>query len=331
MTKTFKAYVVRETPDGVHATVEHKSMEDLPKNEVLIKVAYSGLNYKDALSASGHRGITKSYPHTPGIDAAGTVIHSGVSNILEGQEVIVTSYDLGMNTSGGFAQYIQVPADWIVPLPASLSLRESMIFGTAGLTAAQGIYAMQRNGQRPDMGPVLVTGARGGVGSFALLLLKKLGYEVIAAVSELGDDTDFLKSLGADDIVDAATTLDTSKKPLLRPRWAGAIDVVGGETLATLLKSTSYGGNVVCIGNIGGIELHTTVFPFILNGINLLGVGTQDTSMDLRIQLWDLLADAWKPSSLDRVVTEIGLEDLHSYLKIMMAKKSRGRVLLHLF
>ena len=326
----FECYEVQETEEGISAQVKAKSISDLPDNEVTIRVAYSGLNYKDALSANGHKGVSRNYPHTPGIDAAGIVEYSVNPDFIPGQKVIVTSYDLGMNTAGGFGQFIKVPGDWIVPLPSQLSLRESMIFGTAGLTAAQGIYAMIQNGQIPEMGPVIVTGARGVVGGMAIMILAKLGFEIYAAVSKIGDDTDYLKSLGASKIVDSELTNDQSKRVLLKPRWAGAFDVIGGNTLATILKSTSYGGNIATIGNIESADLNTTVFPFILNGISLLGVGTQDTPMALRKKLWNLLATDWKPANQEATVREIGLNQLKSYLDIMLSKKSRGRILLNL-
>lgn len=330
MDQQFKCYEVQEAGEGHIGLIKVKSTAELPDNEVLIRVLYSGLNYKDALSAKGHKGVTRNYPHTPGIDAAGIIESSSNPEFLPGQEVIVTSYDLGMNTPGGFGQYIRVPGNWIVPLPSQLSLRESMVYGTAGLTAAQGINAMIENGQTPAMGPVLVTGARGAVGGMAIMILAKLGFDVLAAVSKIADDTEYLKSLGATDVIDSEQTNDRSARVLLKPKWAGAFDVVGGNTLATILKCTSYGGNVVVVGNIEGTDLNTTVFPFILNGINLLGIGTQDTPMQLRTKLWNLLATKWKPANPEATVVEIGLNKLQSYLDIMNLKKSRGRILLNL-
>lgn len=330
MDQQFKCYEVQETGEGYTGLIKVKSIAELPDNEVLIRVLYSGLNYKDALSAQGHKGVTRNYPHTPGIDAAGIIESSSNPEFLQGQKVIVTSYDLGMNTPGGFGQYIRVPGNWIVPLPSQLSLRESMIYGTAGLTAAQGIHAMLVNGQTPALGPVIVTGARGAVGGMAVMILARLGFKVLAAVSKIADDSEYLKSLGAIAVIDSEQTNDRSSRVLLKPKWAGAFDVVGGNTLATILKCTSYGGNVVVVGNIEGADLNTTVFPFILNGINLLGIGTQDTPMQLRTKLWNLLATKWKPANQEATVVEIGLNQLQSYLDIMILKKSRGRILLNL-
>ncbi|MCK5822227.1 MAG: YhdH/YhfP family quinone oxidoreductase [Bacteroidales bacterium] len=330
MDQQFKCYEVLETSKGFNGVIKVKSTLELPDNEVLIRVLYSGLNYKDALSANGHKGVTKNYPHTPGIDAAGIVESSNNTEFHHGQQVIVTSYDLGMNTAGGFGQYISVPGNWIVPLPSQLSLRESMVYGTAGLTAAQGIHSMITNGQTPEMGPILVTGARGAVGGMAIMILDKLGFETIAGVSKISDDTEHLKSIGAASVIDSDQTNDNSSRVLMKPKWAGAFDVVGGNTLATILKCTSYGGNIVTVGNIESANLKTTVLPFILNGINLLGIGTQDTPMQLRKTLWNLLAGKWKPVNLEATVLEIGLSQLQHYINIMQTKKSRGRVLLNL-
>lgn len=330
MAETYQAFLVSENNGVFSGKVMELSQDSLPQHPVLVRVHYSGLNYKDALSAAGNKGVTKSFPHTPGIDAAGVVMESDDPRFRQGDRVIVTSYDLGMNTPGGFGEYIRIPGDWIVPLPETLTLRESMILGTAGLTAAQGIHSMLLNGQQPDAGPVLVTGARGAVGSMALMILSHLGFEVIAAVSALGPDTDQLLELGATRVVDKTSTFDESGRPLLRSEWAGVFDVVGGNTLSTVLKKTAYGGNVVVVGNIGGASLETTVYPFILNGIRLLGVGTQDTPMTWRRLLWARLANEWKPVQLEAVVREISLNDLAVHLQIMQNRKSRGRVLLNL-
>ncbi len=322
--------VFEDTNGGFFSKIDDRKISDLPDNNVLIRVKYSGLNYKDALSASGHKGVTKNYPHTPGIDACGIVAESRDPAFKEGDQVIVTSYDLGMNTDGGFGRYIRVPSDWILHLPDNMTLRESMIFGTAGLTAAQGIHSMLTNGQHPSQGSILITGARGAVGSMAIMIASKLGFDIHAGVSKMADDSEHLKQLGASKVVDASETSDHSKRPLLRAQWSGAFDVIGGNTLATILKSVSYGGNVVTVGNIESPVLNTTVFPFILNGINLLGVGSQDTPMNLRRKIWHNIANDWKPDKLESIVTEIKLNDLQHYLNIMINKKSRGRVLLNL-
>ncbi|MCD6347328.1 MAG: YhdH/YhfP family quinone oxidoreductase [Bacteroidales bacterium] len=331
MSSDFRAYRVFESHNNTfEGKIVSRNTSDLPANGVLIRVKYSGLNYKDALSASGNKGVSRKYPHTPGIDAAGIIEESDNTDYSPGDNVIVTSYDLGMNTDGGFGQYIKVPADWIVPLPDKMSLRESMIFGTAGLTAAQGLFSMLHNGQQASNGSILITGARGAVGGIAVMIASKLGFDVHAGVSKSGQDDDKLLELGASSVVDANQTSDSSGRPMLRSKWAGAIDIVGGNTLATILKSVSYGGNVVTVGNIESFELNTTVFPFILNGVNLLGIGSQDTPMALRRHMWNNLASEWKPDKLEDIVTEIGLDQLKSYLKIMISMKSRGRILLNL-
>jgi putative YhdH/YhfP family quinone oxidoreductase len=328
----FLAYRVNKDDAGNFTrSVRQMNTGSLPEGDVLIRVMYSGLNYKDALSAFGNPGVTRNYPHTPGIDACGIVewTSSGMFNI--GDNVIVTSYDLGMDTDGGFGQFIRVPSDWVIKLPEAMTLRDSMVFGTAGLTAAQGVYNLVNAGQKPADGPLVVTGARGAVGSFALSLLAKLGFKVLAAVSTLGDDTERLKELGADDVIDSQVTDDKSGKALIRPLWAGAFDTVGGNTLATILKACSYGGNVISVGNIGSGKLDTTVYPFIIRGISLTGVATQDTPMPLRKELWNLLAGEWKPLNTDKFTREIGLNELDQYLTRMINKSSRGRILLNLW
>lgn len=332
MNQDFLAYrVVKNKACEFTSSVQQFNTDNLTEGDVTIKVMYSGLNFKDALSAYGRPGVTRTYPHTPGIDASGIVVQCNSNQFSVGDEVIVTSYDLGMDTDGGFGQYIRVPASWVIPLPDKMTLRESMVAGTAGLTAAQGILSLLDAGQKPEAGPIIVTGARGAVGSFAVSLLAHLGFEVIAAVSKLGDDTQYLKDLGAIKVVDSETTNDSSGRALLRPLWAGGFDTIGDNTLATIIKATSYGGNIICVGNIHSGNLSTTVYPFIIRGIKLIGVATQDTPMDLRIKLWTLLASDWKSEHSIKFTTEIGLNELHIYLDKMINKSSRGRVLLNLW
>ena len=252
-------------------------------------MAYSSLNYKDALSARGNKGVTRQYPHTPGIDASGTVIESTSPEFKEGDQVIVTGYDLGMNTLGGFGEFINVPADWVVPLPVGLSLKESMVIGTAGFTAALAMHHLLQCLQKPGDGPLLVTGATGGVGSLAILLASKLGFEVIAS-SGKSYKQEYLTSLGAKKVIERSAVDDQSGRMLLRAQWAGAIDTVGGNTLATVLKSLQQHGNVAACGNVASPLLNTSVFPFILNGVNLLGVNSATTPMPLRREIWDNLS-----------------------------------------
>jgi putative YhdH/YhfP family quinone oxidoreductase len=326
--QTFRAYRVYENPDGsIARRVEERSTDDLPDNDVLVKVAYSALNYKDGLSASGHKGITRKYPHTPGIDSAGVVVEDRSGRFEPGTEVIVAGFDLGMNTDGGFGEYIRVPAEWVMLLPTGISLRESMMYGATGFTAALSVHRLLAAGQEPDQGPILVTGAAGGVGSMAVLILKKLGFRVIAATSKMDDSADFIRLLGADEHVDKTVTDDQSGKILRKPRWAGAIDVVGGNVLATILKSCDYGGNVTTCGNIFSDELHTTVYPFILNAVSLLGVDAARCPWKMREEVWNKLAGEWKVEMPD-IVREVTLDELEEAIKVLIHKKNRGQVIL---
>jgi putative YhdH/YhfP family quinone oxidoreductase len=322
--------VVSQTGEDQFARrVQKRHLEDLPEGEVLVRVHYSSLNYKDALSATGHRGVTRRYPHTPGIDAAGVVAQSSAEAFSPGDEVIVTSYDLGMNTPGGWGQYIRIPAAWVVPRPKGLSLRQSMIYGTAGFTAALSVWKLRGQGVRPEQGPVLVTGATGGVGSIAVGILAQAGYPVTAATGKL-DEAQYLRNLGAQDVVHRDKVLDTSGRPLLSGRWAGAVDTVGGEYLATALKSTRYGGAVTCCGLVASPELDTTVYPFILRGVSLLGVDSQDCPMDTRQRIWQALGSEWKFDGLEEIATERTLQQLEPEIQRILEGGQRGRVIVNL-
>ncbi|MEN7547499.1 YhdH/YhfP family quinone oxidoreductase [Rapidithrix thailandica] len=324
----FQAFRVFKQDNGsVERKIVTMNTSELSEGEVLVKVVFSGLNYKDALCAKGHPGVAGKFPLTPGIDAAGEVVQSTNQQFKEGDKVLLTGYRLGMAMDGGFGEYIRVPAAWIVPLPKELSLRESMVYGTAGFTAALSVYRLTKAGQTPEMGPVLVTGAAGGVGSFAVLLLKKLGFEVIAGTSRLDDAHDTVVQLNADKHVDKNEIDDTSGRPLLKARWAGAVDVVGGNVLATALKACKPWGNVTACGNIASHELHTTVYPFILNGVSLLGIDSQNCPMPIRLELWQHLAEAWKVQT-PGLVKEIPLEGLEEAIQRFLSKKNRGQVLL---
>ncbi|MBX9756059.1 MAG: YhdH/YhfP family quinone oxidoreductase, partial [Pseudomonadaceae bacterium] len=296
---SFQALVVSEQADGRFVSqVQTREVANLPAGEVLIRVQYSSLNYKDALSASGNRGVTKLYPHTPGIDAAGIVEQSSVSEFAAGDEVIVTGYDLGMNTSGGFAQYIRVPAAWLLKRPQGLSLREAMLLGTAGLTAALCVAKLEQAGLTPDAGPVLVTGATGGVGSIAVALLASLGYQVAAATGK-PEQADFLKRLGATQIVSRSSLLDGTNKAMLKPQWAGAVDTVGGDILFNVVKALHYGGSLACCGLTAGVAFNASVLPFILRGVNLLGVDSVELPLVVKASMWDKLSLQWKLSNLE--------------------------------
>lgn len=330
MPQTFKALVVHEDADGQFIRqIEERSLVDLPEGDVLIRVHYSSLNYKDALSATGHKGVTRTYPHTPGVDAAGVVESSTVGEFQPGEPVIVTSYDLGMNTAGGFGQYIRVPANWVVRLPENLTLRQSMVYGTAGLAAALSLSALENHGIAPEQGEVLVTGAIGGVGCLAVGLLAQAGYQVVAATGKM-NQAHFLQELGAKEVLHRDEVRDTSGRPLLSGRWAGAVDTVGGEYLATALKSTRYGGAVACCGLVASPDLPTTVYPFILRGVSLLGVDSQGCPMDTRLRVWQKLAAEWKLPALDRLASECSLDGLGAGIERILQGRQIGRLIVNL-
>ncbi len=327
--ETFNALVVEAGEDKNYVRqIKKRKVEDLPEGDVLIRVNYSSLNYKDALSAIGNKGVTRSYPHTPGIDAAGTVVDSRVDTFKKGDPVLITGYDLGMNTSGGFGQYVRVPAGWVVPLPKGLTLKESMIFGTAGFTAGMGILFLTER-VKPADGPVLVTGATGGVGSVSVAVLAKLGYTV-AAVTGKTAEAAFLNGIGASQIVSRDEAADSSGRPLLKTQWAGVVDTVGGEILATAIKSTNPWGTVTCCGNVASPDLPLTVFPFILRGIRLIGIDSQNCPMDVRLKVWKHLAGAWKVDGLHDLCKEIGLNGLNENIDLILKGLQKGRVVVNL-
>jgi acrylyl-CoA reductase (NADPH) len=328
--KSFKAMVVQETTDGTYTRrITERSLDDLPAGEVLVRVHYSSLNYKDGLSATGHRGVTKRYPHTPGVDAAGVVEESLSEAFQPGDQVIVTSYDLGMNTPGGFGQYIRVPAAWVVPLPENLSLKESMAYGSAGLTAGFCIFKLQEHSVTPELGEILVTGATGGVGSFAVAMLAHIGYQVVAVTGKM-DEKQFLIDLGAKEVISRDEATDTSEKPLLKGRWAGVVDAVGGEILSTAIRSTKLHGAVTCCGNVASPDLKINVYPFILRGISLVGIDSQSFPMTFRRQTWEKIATDWKLDNLDRQTSVCSLEELDSEIDLILAGKQKGRVIVDL-
>ncbi|OQW94039.1 MAG: oxidoreductase [Beggiatoa sp. IS2] len=327
---TFKAlWVTEQSTHSYPRTIVERQIADLPAGEVLIKVAYSALNYKDALSATGNKGITRRYPHTPGIDAAGTVAHSTDARFREEDEVLVTGYDLGMNTAGGFADYIRVPAAWVVKLPAGLNLHDSMVYGTAGFTAALSVFKMQLNGLTPERGSVLVIGATGGVGSIAVAILAKLGYSV-TAVTGKPEQQAFLQQLGAQEILSRESLKDDPQRPLLKTRWAGVVDTVGGELLVSALKATHYDGQVACCGMVAATQLAMTIFPFILRGVNLLGIASAECKMALRTRLWELLATSWKIDTR-LLATECDLATLNDvYFDKILQGQVHGRIIVNL-
>lgn len=327
MSEQFKAMLVKEESDGSFSReITQRNFSDLPKHEVLIKVKFTSLNYKDALSYSGHKGITRNYPHTPGIDAAGIIEKSASSQFKEGDEVIVTGFDLGMNTWGAFGEYICVPAEWVYPLPKGLSLKEAMFFGTAGFTAAICIDKLELNGLSPDKGEVLVTGSTGAVGSLAVAMLSHLGYEVVAATGKLTEEA-YLKSLGASEIMDRNILSEVNNKPFVKPRWAGVIDTVSGDIMVNAIKATKPNGSVACCGMITATDFTSSIFPFILRGINLLGVDSAEYPANDRLRIWEKIAGSLNFTNKENILIDTDLDHLEDYLKKMLEGKVRGRVI----
>jgi putative YhdH/YhfP family quinone oxidoreductase len=324
--ETFRCYLVTKDAAGnVAGQITRRRLAELPPGEVLIRVDWSSLNYKDALAATGHPGVNRVFPHIPGVDAAGTVADSGVSEFSEDDPVLVTGFDMGANRWGGFAEYVRVPHDWIVPLPFPLSLRDSMSLGTAGLTAAMAVDALRKHDVAPDRGEVVVTGASGGVGSIAVALLAKLGYQVAAVTGKVSAH-DYLKKLGASQILDRQAVDETSGKPLLSGRWAGAVDTVGGNILGTLIRATRHAGCVAACGLAGGTGLPVTVFPFILRGVTLSGIEAAWVPTSLRSEIWDRLAVQWKLDNLDAIARPVDLEQLPAKIPEILAGRITGRV-----
>ena len=328
--ENFKALVVEETEDKQFArSIKSRKINDLPDGDVLVQVVYSSLNYKDVLSATGNKGVTRNYPHTPGIDAAGIVADSASEDFRLGDEVIVTSYDLGMNTPGGFGQYIRVPAGWVVPMPLGLTAKDAMVYGTAGFTAALSVWKLIENGVKPEDGKILVSGATGGVGSIAVSILAKLGYSVTAVTGRV-DEVDYLNKIGAKDVISIEEATDTSGRPMLKSRWAGGIDTVGGDILATTIKSVDPMGTVTCCGNVASPDLPLNVFPFILRGVTLIGIDSQNCPMPIRTEVWNKIASAWKIDWLDTLTTEASFHELEDKIETMRQGKHVGRTIIRM-
>ena len=321
----YKAFVVEECDGKFIQTVQTLSTGNLPVGDVLVRVHYSSINYKDALSATGNKGVTKKYPHTPGIDVAGIVEYSENEKFKVGDEVIVTGYDLGMNTAGGFGQYIRIPAEWVVKLPQGLTMKESMIIGTAGFTA--GISLLHLNELvKPSDGKIIVSGATGGVGSVALSLLSKIGYQTVA-ISGKEKEFDYLHKLGATEIIPRNEFQTVDKRPMLSSQYAGAIDTVGGPILENILKTLKPLGAVTTCGSVSSTQLNMTVFPFILRGITLIGVSAQNYPAKLREPLWQKLAVEWKPENLLDLYTEISIDEIMSHIDLILEGKLKGRTI----
>ena len=327
--ENFKALRVHAADEGVAPSLDHITLDDLAEGEVVIRCAWSCINYKDALAITGAGKIMRSHPLVAGIDVAGTVVASAAPECQEGDEVLVTSAGLGETRDGGFAEYARLPAASVLPLPSGFSMREAMALGTAGFTAALAVHRMEQNGQQPDSGPVAVNGATGGVGSVAVDLLAGRGYEV-HAITHKPDAADYLQTLGAAEVV-AAGELELGGRPLEKAVWAGAVDNLGGEMLSWFTRSTRYGGNVASIGLAVSHKLETTVMPFILRGVNLLGINAVDTPRQLRLDVWQRLSDDLRPRQLDNIVSrEISLNEVAGSVQDWIDGRVTGRTLVRL-
>ncbi len=327
MEKTFKALRIMEEGDGYRRKIENRKISELPEGDTIVKVQYSSLNYKDALSSAGNKGVTRNYPHTPGIDAAGIIAESSSPKFSEGEEVILTGYDLGMNTDGGFGEFIRVPSDWIVKKPRGLDLKESMIYGTAGFTAALSVYKLIESVDK-EAGEILVTGGTGGVANIASKILVKLGYDVVVATGKVESQREELLSLGVKSVVSREEIQDPKGKAMLKSRWAGVIDTVGGNTLGDVIKSIQYNGAVTTCGNVGGDKFQSSVYPFILRGITLYGIDSVQCPMNLRLKIWEKLAGPWKADNLQAMVQVVSLEEIEEKIDEMLEGKKVGRVIL---
>jgi len=328
--KKYQALETHVAEDGSYvSSIVEKKVGELPDGQVLIKVYYSSLNYKDAMSSRGAKGITKHYPHTPGIDAAGVVEASNDSGWKVGDKVIVTGFDLGMNTDGGFGGYICVPSNWIVALPEALSLKESMIYGTAGFTAALSIDTLIRNGITPEKGAVAVSGATGGVGSLAVAMLSKLGYRV-SAISSKASAARYLTSIGATEIIPREEIQEQTGGALLSTRFAGAVDSVGGKVLANIVKSLAYEGIATTCGFVNGVDIPVNIFPFIVKGVSLVGIDSVVYPIERRAAIWQKMATEWKPENLELTAEEISLEELPDRIKSILAGGMQGRAIVKL-
>ena len=326
----FRALESAKTENGNQLSIVEKSVDDLPEGDILIKVNFSSLNYKDALSASGAPGVTRNYPHTPGIDAAGVIIETNDSNLKEGDSVIVTGYDLGMDTAGGFGEYIRVPASWVIKLPNGLSERDSMALGTAGLTAGLSIQALDDYNSNNGFNGLstIVTGSTGGVGSIAVMLLSKLDASVTAVT---GKDTqkELLQSLGASEIVSREELSELCRTPIGKTIWDFGVDVVSGNILTLLLSSLKPGGAVACSGLVGGPSFESSIFPFILRGNALLGIDSVEIPLDRKLQVWENFASQWK-LDLTPLVKEVNLEGLENEISTILSGGQVGRVVVNL-
>jgi len=325
---TFKAFRIQNDNGTIHGSVVDTALDQLSPGDVVIQAAYSSVNYKDALAATGTGKILRRFPMIGGIDVAGVVVSSDDARFRPGDEVLVTGYDLGVAHDGGYAGYVRVPASWIVHLPSGLTLFEAMALGTAGFTAGLSVFRLEQNGLRPTNGTVVVTGSTGGVGSVAVAALARLGYDV-TAITGKDDAHEYLRQLGARDVL-SRTTLEMGTRPLEKARWAGAVDAVGGEMLAWLTRTTDYWGGIASSGLTGGVDVHTTVMPFILRGVSLLGIDSVMCPMEIRAEVWRRLATDMKPQALQTIAQEIALDGLHDAFKTLLSGAARGRFVVNL-
>jgi putative YhdH/YhfP family quinone oxidoreductase len=322
-----KAFLVEKNENKEYTYgVKEVEIPSIEKEEVLIKAHYSSLNFKDALSSIGNPGVTRVFPHITGIDVAGVVEKSESNTFKVGDEVLITGYDFGMNTNGGHSQYVKAPASWVVKKPDNIDLKELMIYGTAGLTAALSVNELLNNGVEPQKGEVLVTGATGGVGSIAVSILSKLGFDVVA-ISGKKEKIDFLKSLGAKEVILREEFDIENKKPMVSERYAGVVDTVGGNILSEALKAIKYDGVATCCGLTSSFELHTNVFPFILRGVRLIGIDSVECEKSKKIAAWEKIASDFKIDSLHDITTEISLEGISEAYKKLLSGKAVGRYL----
>jgi len=322
-----KAYVVEKTEDKEFIFgIKEVDIPTIGEDEVLIKATYSSLNFKDALSSIGNPGVTRVFPHITGIDVAGVIENSNSSEFKKGDEVLITGYDFGMNTNGGHSEFVKAPASWVVKKPNNISDKELMIYGTAGLTAALSVNELINNGVTPSKGEVLVTGATGGVGSIAVAILKKLGFEVVA-ISGKKEREDYLKKLGAKEVILREEFDVENPKPMTSERFAGVIDTVGGNILAQALKAIKYDGVATCCGLTSSFELNTNVFPFILRGVRLIGIDSVECKKEKKIAAWEKIAFDYKIDSLNDITTEISMNEISEAYKKLLSGKAVGRYL----
>jgi len=324
----FAAFRIHNEEGKHRAGIEQIGLDDLGEGEVLIQTRFSSVNYKDALAGTGKGKILRSFPLIGGIDSCGDVVESSDPRFSAGDQVIVTSYGLSVYHNGGYSEYLRVPADWVVKMPEGMGPFDAMVLGTAGLTAGMACYRMEQNGQRPEQGPVVVTGATGGVGSLAIDIFASRGYEVVA-VSGKPEMKDYLESLGAARVI-GRDEISPGSRPLEKAAWAGAVDNVGGEMLANLTSTTKPWGNIASIGLAGGFELNTTVMPFIIRGVSLLGIDSQECPADIRASVWNRLASEYKPRHLEAIVDKVvNMSELPGVFDQMLAGKTKGRIVVN--